>query len=209
MVTVFSGHTSACRGRRAILLLGSFVAGFLAGCDRTPALSPEAEPSTPALEVLNVDSAGGVAEYAGGMPIGLFAQPLSEYGARYDGGHRNTPPSSLLADLEAIRSRGGKVVLMFAGSQVYYRDADGHFSLSMWESRVDRYRAVDFSPYVEDGTIIGHYLLDEPNDPTNWNGQIVSGATVDTMAQYSKQIWPNLPTVVRAEPGYLAQAKVQ
>ena len=207
MVSVIRGRASAGRGR-APLLVVAFAAGMLAGCDDAQTLSPEADHPSPVLQVLAADVGTASAEFAGGIPIGLFAQPLGAYGARYNGGHRNTPPASLLADLETIRSQGGKVVLMFAGSQVNYKDADGHFSLSMWESRVDRYRGVDFSSYVNDGTVIAHYLLDEPNDPTNWNGQLVSGATVETMAEYSKGIWPNLPTVVRVEPAYLAQANV-
>jgi Bacterial Ig-like domain (group 3) len=209
MVTAIGGRPSASRGRTAFLLVGFLLACSVVGCERPQPLSPEGDHSSPALLVLASDPAGtAAAAYPGGIPIGLFAQPLSEYGARYDGGHRNTPPSSLLADLETIRSQGGKVVLMFAGSQTNYKDADGHFSLSLWEGRVDRYRGVDFSSYVDDGTIIAHYLLDEPNDPSNWNGQVVSGATVEQMAAYSKQIWPTLPTVVRVEPGYLAQANV-
>jgi hypothetical protein len=200
---------SAIRGRASALVVGALL-GSLAGCDQDRTLSPTAEHESPVLQVVASDGVGTAsAQFAGGIPIGLFAQPLSEYGARYDGGHRNTPPTSLLSDLETIRSQGGKVVLMFAGSQVNYKDVDGHFSLSMWESRVDRYRGVDFSSYVADGTVIAHYLLDEPNDPTNWNGQTVSGATVETMAEYSKQIWPDLPTVVRVEPAYLAQGNVQ
>jgi hypothetical protein len=200
---------SAIRGRASALVVGALL-GSLAGCDQDRTLSPTAEHESPVLPVVASDGVGTAsAQFAGGIPIGLFAQPLSEYGARYDGGHRNTPPTSLLSDLETIRSQGGKVVLMFAGSQVNYKDVDGHFSLSMWESRVDRYRGVDFSSYVADGTVIAHYLLDEPNDPTNWNGQTVSGATVETMAEYSKQIWPDLPTVVRVEPAYLAQGNVQ
>jgi hypothetical protein len=197
------------RGRTAVLAVCSFVSGLLAACDHAQTLSPEADRSSPALQVITADSAApAAAEFAGGIPIGLFAQPLAQYGPRYNGGQRNTPPSSLLSDLEAIRNQGGKVVLMFAGSQINYKDADGHFSLSMWESRVDRFRGVDFSSYVADGTIIAHYLLDEPNDPANWNNQLVSGTTVEAMAEYSKQIWPDLPTAVRVEPAYLAQANV-
>ena len=138
----------------------------------------------------------------------MFAQPLGLYGERYSGGHLNSPPSDLLNSLQTIQSQGGKVVLMFAGSQIHYKDADGHFSLSLWQARVDRYRGMDFSSYVADGTVIGHYLVDEPNDPVNWNNQPIPGATLEAMAQYSKQLWPAMATVVRVEPAYLAQWNV-
>jgi hypothetical protein len=48
-------------------------------------------------------------------------------------------------------------------------------------------------------------LIDEPNDPSNWGGQPVPGSTVEAMAKYSKQIWPNMATVVRTESSYLAK----
>ena len=93
-------------------------------------------------------------------------------------------PDQLVARaLAAIKSRGGKIVLMLAGSQPYYKDADGHFSLSKWKERIDRFRKIDFSSYVNDGTLIGHYLIDEPYDPANWNGRPVSGVTLDEMAR--------------------------
>jgi hypothetical protein len=89
---------------------------------------------------------------------------------------------------------------MMAGNQYYYKNADGTFSLSKWKARVDRYRNTNFASYVKDGTVIAHYLIDEPYDPTNWGGKPIPGSTLDAMAKYSKQIWPSLLTVVRAEP---------
>ena len=81
--------------------------------------------------------------------------------------------------------------------------ADGHFSLAIWKNRVDRFRGIDFSSYIEDGTIVGHYIMDEPNDPTNWGGTLVSPDDIDEMARYSKEIWPSMPTIIRGWPKYL------
>jgi hypothetical protein len=141
--------------------------------------------------------------FAGGIPIGTFAQPTTEFGDRYNGGMRNIWPSYLLRELQRIKERGGKVVLMFAGNEDHYKDGAGHFDLGKWKARVDRFKNLDFSSYVEDGTIIGHYLIDEPYDPFNWHGRPVSGAVVEEMARYSKQLWPNMPTIVRSEPYFL------
>ncbi len=138
--------------------------------------------------------------FAGGIPIGMFAQPTELFGTRYNGAMRNLSPDMLLDELAAIKSRGGRIVLMMAGSQPNYLNADGTFSLSKWKERIDRYRGIDFSSYVKDGTIVAHYLMDEPYDPANYGGEPVSGATVDEMARYSKSIWPSLVTVVRSEP---------
>jgi hypothetical protein len=138
--------------------------------------------------------------FAGGVPIGLFALPTSEFGGRYNGALRNIAPEQLVSQLSAIRSRGGKVLLMMAGSQPYYKNSDGTFSFSKWKARVDRFRRININSYISDGTVIGHYLIDEPYDPRNWGGRPIGGSTVEDMAQYSKNIWPSLKTVVRAEP---------
>jgi hypothetical protein len=144
-----------------------------------------------------------VASYSGGMPIGITAQPNDAFGPRYNGGLRNIFPQYLNRDLGEIRSRSGKVALMMAGPDYYYKDADGHFSLTKWKARIDRYDGVDFDAFIKDGTLIGHYLIDEPNDPANWNGRPVDGETLDEMAHYSKVKWPGLVTIVRTTPDYL------
>ncbi len=189
----------------AVLLAGV----ALAGCDHAQSFHPDGVPPEPIVGAARMaDGSTAAAGFAGGIPFGMFAQPLGLYGEPYSGGHRNIPPADLLNSLQTIQSQGGKVVLMFAGSQSFYKDADGHFSLSLWQGRVDRYRGVDFSSYIADGTVIAHYLVDEPDDRANWNNQPIPGATLEAMAQYSKQLWPGMATVVRVEPGYLAQGSV-
>ena len=92
---------------------------------------------------------------------------------------------------------------MLAGNPRHYKDGDGHFSLEKWKSRVNQFRNINFKSYIDDGTVIGHYLIDEPNDPKNWSGRTVSSSVVEEMAKHSKDIWPNLPTIVRTHPDYL------
>ena len=199
----------------------------LAACDSSDSLNPDTslpegvELETPADPISSIEEDTPLEEdgtqqlapagepvlasvsFAGGIPMGTYAQPTSTFGERYNGGLRNIWPESLTRELAAIKSRGGKVVLMFAGNEQYYRDAAGKFSLTKWKARVDRFRNVNFSSYVSDGTIVAHYLIDEPNDPANWAGTPVSASTVEQMAQYSKQLWPGMLTVVRVDPGYL------
>ncbi|HEX6432979.1 MAG TPA: hypothetical protein VFZ87_01995, partial [Gemmatimonadales bacterium] len=110
-------------------------------------------------------------------------------------------------ELSAIRARGGKVVLMLAGNERWYKSG-GKFDMNKWKQRVSRYRGTNFSSFINDGTVIAHYLIDEPNDPVNW-GHPLSGATLEEMARYSKSIWPNLATVTRAEASYLAKFSTQ
>ena len=68
---------------------------------------------------------------------------------------------------------------------------------------MNRFRNVNFRSYIEDGTIVGHYLIDEPNDAANWNGKEVSASMVEEMAKYSKSLWPTMATIVRAEPKHM------
>jgi hypothetical protein len=188
----------------------------LGGCDNTDAFNPES--STPAdvaadaptigeegVEVLSVpaeETELASASYAGGIPIGHFAQPNSAFGSLFNGALQNNGPLLIMKDLAAVKARGGKVVLMFAGNERYYKQ-DGHFSLTKWKARVDRFKGINFASYIRDGTIIGHYLIDEPNDPANWRGRPVPPSVLEEMARYSKQRWPNMATIVRVEPDYL------
>jgi hypothetical protein len=111
-------------------------------------------------------------------------------------------PPVLIAKLDAARRANDRVLLSLAGSGQLYRDENG-FNLDLWKQRVDRFRGIDFSSYIADGTLIGNFILDEQNDPTNWNGDYVTQAEIDAMAQYSKEIWPDLPAIIRAWPAYL------
>ena len=142
-----------------------------------------------------------------GIPFGMFAQPISWYGPTYTGGHLNpVRPESLLTRLAAIKAAKGRVVLALAGGPAGYTKSDGTFDLALWKSRVSRYNytVVDFSSYVRDSTILGNYLIDEPNCVSCWGGQPIPQGTVEAMAEYSKSLWPNMTTIARADPTWLA-----
>jgi hypothetical protein len=155
------------------------------------------------VEAVPVDDAAALTRR--GIPIGHFAQPISTFGRLYNGGHQNFSPNTIVKELAAIRARGGRVVIPFAGSPRYYKE-NGHFSLTKWKARVNRFRRSNISTFVSDGTIIGHYMIDEPNDPANWGGRPVPPSVLEEMARYSKQLWPRMTTVVRVEPGYLTRS---
>ena len=183
----------------------------LAACDAGEVFEPQtdapleaADAADPGDELVAFDDTLLAAASRRGIPIGTFAQPMSAFGRTYNGGHQNFSPGSIVRELKAIRARGGRVVVAFSGSPKYYRE-NGHFSFEKWKSRVKRFKGINLSQFIRDGTIIGHYLIDEPNDPANWRGRPVSPATLEQMAKYSKQLWPRMPTIVRVEPGYLGR----
>jgi hypothetical protein len=175
-------------------------------CNATDKLTnPSDEPvDTPA--PTTVDDPSFSSSFRGGIPMGTFALPTSQFGSTFNGALRNIWPGELVSELRSIKSRGGKIVLMMAGNESHYK-TKGHFDLNKWKARVARFRGTNFSSYVKDGTIIAHYLIDEPTDPRNWGGRIVTPSTLEEMARFSKSLWPNLPTVVRAEAGLIKPSR--
>jgi len=149
------------------------------------------------------DTTGSVVPVHNGIPFGPFALPSNQYSADFNGAYRPGAwaVDSLLIDLEAARRANTRVLINLTGPKGYI-DADG-FNLDKWKEKVDRFRGVDFTSYIADGTIVGHFLLDEPGDPSNFNGDKLTPAEVDEMARYSKEIWPTMAAIVRAWPDYL------
>ena len=117
--------------------------------------------------------------------------------------------SGMLPVIVQTKEKGGKLMLKLSGgSASHVKNADGTFSFTKWKTVVDRFRGVNLAPYIADGTIIGHYLIDEPNMAHRWGGKQVPQATIEAMAKYSKQIWPSMLTIVRVVPTWLASAPV-
>jgi hypothetical protein len=157
----------------------------LAGC-AAPFGSGDGRPEFP-----DAGPGGPDSMYAGigrGVPYGMFTLPL----------HRMRAPIT-----GAARAGKVRVVLNLGGGKDNVRGTSGRFDLARWKARIDQYRDVDFAPYVEEGLILAHLLVDEPYAPTEWGGQEISRADLEEMARYSKSIWPTLPTAVRAPPAWL------
>ena len=92
---------------------------------------------------------------------------LIEFGLRAggEGGAR-------LARKAGIPTSPDTLLRLVRGREMF-QNPDSSFSLALWKQEVARYVGIDFSSYVADGTLIGHSLIDEPEDPTNWGGQAV------------------------------------
>lgn len=129
-----------------------------------------------------------------GLAFGPFHLPDTLFAKPFTGVLRASTPANLLATLKAARKKHLRVVLKLANDSKYYSNPDSTFSLALWKQIIDGYRGIDFRSYVADGTIIGHFLIDEPRDSTNWGGVPVSYADIDAAAAYSKSIWPAMPT---------------
>ena len=137
-----------------------------------------------------------------GIPFGTFHLPKTLYGKTYTGTLGNIAANQLVGYLETARRSGGRVMVTFSGNESNFIK-NRAFSLTMWKQRVNRYKNLNLTSFIKDGTLIGHYLIDEPHDPANWGGRTIPKSTIDEMAKYSKQVWPGLPTIARAWPDFL------
>lgn len=131
-----------------------------------------------------------------GIAFGHYHLPPQLFSPKLSGVLRKTFPETILADLEAARRGNARVMLNLVGSEKHLRDEKGHFSFAVWKERVDRYRGLDISSYIADGTILAHYMIDQPQDTKKW-GVPVPPSVMDEMAKYSKELWPGMATVVR------------
>jgi hypothetical protein len=169
--------------------------------DSIPAPNPDSTPPQDSTAP-PVPSGPSVPPTHVGIPFGPAHMPPERF-AEYSGTiYTATKPDRLMRDLETARRANTRMFISFVGNAQFFRDSNG-FSLTMWKQRVDRFRGLDLIPYIADGTIIGHFILDEPDDPSNWNGIRVPQAMIEEMASYSKQLWPTMVAMVRTFPWYL------
>jgi hypothetical protein len=168
--------------------------------DEDEGLIDEEETETAVLAVHGLPTADA---FRGGIPFGTFHLPLNLYGRTYTGTLGNISPGLLVLYLQTARRNGSRVMVSFSGNEKHFKNGNRSFSMAKWKQRVNRFRRLNLMPYIKDGTLIGHYLIDEPHDPANWGGRTVPRATIDEMARYSKQLWPGLPTIARAWPKFL------
>ena len=192
-------------------------AGLLVVCgacadDRAGPSSPADATFTPAE---SIDPAAAVLDTRSSRPGIVFAS-FSMSNAYLDNVHTgwmsggSLDPSNIISNLSGARARGGRVVVKLCkGRDHYVKNADGTFSLTKWKSLVSRYRSVNLGPYINDGTIIGHYLIDEPHRAAKWGGKPISQKTLEEMARYSKELWPQMSTLVRVAPSWLASSAIQ
>jgi hypothetical protein len=140
-----------------------------------------------------------------GIAFGPQQLPEHLFGAVYTGTVRIVSPRNAVSILEAARAARARVILNLSTTKAS-QDADGSFNLERWKARVDRFTRIDFEPYIADGTLLGHYLMDEPHSPNNWNGKAVPFSDIEEAARYSKARWPSMTTFVRTHPDFLAGA---
>jgi hypothetical protein len=169
-----------------------------AGMMGVPADHPRLSPVPRA--AVRVTSIASRSNGASGIPFGLTGMTGRKLVEPYTGAMQQANPETILQDLAAARARGVHMIVNFAGSSEK-TTAEGHFSYDLWKARVDRFLPLrdQLNGYVGDGTLLLSYLIDEPNARKRW-GQAIPMETLDQMAEYSKSLFPDLTTTIRAAP---------
>ena len=146
-----------------------------------------------------------------GIPFGPFHLPSSNYGsttypftgAMYEVAKVGST-TELKATLDSAKAEKVKLLVHLTGGRRGFQKSDGAFDLAAFKSKLDLYKSFDFSAYSD--VIIGHLMLDEPQDPNNWNGKAVPFADIEAAAAYSKSLWPTMPTAIGSNPTFLKGA---
>jgi hypothetical protein len=162
---------------------------------------PDSTPTPPAGPPVHVGIPFGASLYSEDESS-LLLRPASSLDPSFTALKIDAYKPNLMAALESARRANSRVLVNFSGNSGQYTDSSG-FNLEQWKREVDEFRDFDLSSYIADGTLIGHYIMDEPSDRRNWNGHLVAREDIDEMARYSKEIWPDLPTIIRGWPWYL------
>ncbi|HEY7480052.1 MAG TPA: hypothetical protein VH680_06040 [Gemmatimonadales bacterium] len=162
------------------------------------------QPGTPAEAILDNRSSRP------GIVFGSFNMKNEYLNTVHTGWMNGGPldPSNIMTWLSGARAKGGRVVLKLCKGRDSYVKENGRFSLTKWKALVARYRNLPLGSYISDGTIVGHYLIDEPHRGSRWGGDGISPATLEEMARFSKEIWPDLTTMVRVAPSWLASSPI-
>jgi hypothetical protein len=171
----------------------------LGACNSGDRLSPSADPSIPPQLAASALAPGIVFASTGLTP--------AQFNSVHTGTVTGATPSTLLAYLAQVKAKGGRVLLRLHGDGAV-RNADNTFNLDKWKTSIARFRNTNFGSYITDGTIVGIHLIDEPHFPSRWGNKIIPQATVEAMAQYSKQLWPTLTTVAAAPPTWLSASPI-
>lgn len=199
-------HRRAVRLRvltSAVCLLAALACNTEGAAGPVDEATPTADP-TSTVESPDLTPEMATSATAPGVPFGDFHLPRSLFSSSvYSGSLQALWPSTTYDVLNAARSNGERVFIGLAGSKRYYTNSDGTFNLSKWKYRINLFKGYNLAQYVTSGTVIGHYLVDEPFCASCWGGRKITNSQIEEMSKHSKSIWRSMPTGVRAPPTLL------
>jgi hypothetical protein len=122
-----------------------------------------------------------------GTPTGSFTLSLDSYSA-----------SNIVARIDAARGKGLKLVIALAGGAHSNYITNGVFDLAKWNAKLNTFNTPTIKAAiargVEDGTIVGSSVMDEPQHPS-WGG-VLNKLKIDQLCANTKSVFPTLPTGV-------------
>jgi len=202
---------------------------LITACGSSENLSPSAEPPStedPALApadsslvppdstatdtTVQQDTVGlypSTGAFGPGIPFGAMGMQSKYLNSLYRASKQGLDPQFTMNELSIARSKTARMILEMASkNDERIQNLDGTFSYAKWKALVDGFKPLALNSYITDGTLMGHFLVDEPENVKKWGGKPIPHATVEAMAKYSKQLWPGLMTFVRAPPTWLAKS---
>ncbi len=143
-----------------------------------------------------------------GIPFGAFGAwegaSLRSNTGDFTLGTGAVSPDVLVDRLTAAREAHHRLLLSMTGGAHRNYMSDGVFDMNKWTAKMNEYdtpaiqKAV--AAGVEDGTIIGNSVMDEPQNTSAGNSWGPAGTMtkeqVDRMCAYAKQMFPTLPVGV-------------
>ncbi len=142
-----------------------------------------------------------------GVPYGtfnLFSSATAVEPGPFSLSHTWDDPETIVARIAAARTMGVRLMLVLTGGHSRFLKPGGNtstgtqFDIVKWKAVMDQFNTTSIknaiAAGVQDGTIIGASVMDEPNH-RDWGG-MVSKATLDEMARYVKGYFPSLPAGV-------------
>jgi hypothetical protein len=160
-------------------------------------------------------SASEIADLANETPGSTFRFPVgmskgtdeSLLGMSYTpDGHMTTGSvAGVYSRLQAAKAAGARITLRVTGGNANFADpaTPRTFVLSKWKDtfrvHVGGMPSDTVTKYLADGTLIGHYAIDEPySDFDNLHGPNL-GPTLEQMCQYQKSFpaWSAVPCIIR------------
>lgn len=133
------------------------------------------------------------------FPVGMFKGPqISLLGMSHtpDGQMTAGSPSGVTEMLDSAQARDARITLrVTGGNENFQTNGDRIFVLSEWKTAFNDVSSMNLSEYVADGTLIGHYAIDEPfSDFDN-----MTSGFLEDMCEYQKSFagWRSVPCLVR------------
>jgi hypothetical protein len=140
-----------------------------------------------------------------GIPVGTHMIPPDELVARqaqYSATLRRLTPDNVDKYLQFALDNGLREIVSIVGKE-FMKDGSGRFSMVTWLALADQWKgtAPIFQKYVNSGTLIGIYVIDEPYCARCWAGKPPTMAEVLEMGRHVKALLgANVPTIARVAP---------